>query len=785
MNIHDLKRKRPDRNGVALIAVLGFLSVLVVMAVALLISMRTERLASEVALDDVACRILLEGVLSRAMSEVDMDYGHGTNMAIRRPKAGAIAVSDDGMNTNSIGSAFQLLGGKALDWIPKMYLNSSDPDYNGTNKAASARWILVRDDLNPDLNHQTNIIGRFAYISFDCTGMMDANLFTNPVQRGVGISVSEISIAYLPDVMGYLYNKDESEKRSSEENFFKNKANYSRFGTFPEILFLNDGVPNASGYPEAQALSLTNVNNLMPYSLCYDAGWWDWSATNWNWKAGDYGAPNNIGDWTNNPANAYNAFLGVGFTAAQASNMAVCYQDYVDTDSLPGGTTNPVANPSILCCETIPMINEVIFTNELTSDGVNVTLNTWIDVEVWYPFLGYTNLDHYTALVSGQFIGNTLLIPPDPDLSTGQSGNDYQFTGNNHFGILRCGPFTAQAAITNIYTGDDLLVYVDNLIVLLQSGGQNVDRSVLPRPTPALGGSFPGDPPPPGSLHHMSAGYSALDPRLNQGGVGYDQWWSKKEISPGTINFGWGNMGLSANGDLEGTVMYVRNGPMQSVAELGFIPTGSPWTTIDLFSPQGRELLAKFRTTNITAGTKIYTNGLINPNTLFTNVLIAAFRDAPIEAYPGDPSSSLRVDSDMAGDIAAGMYEISSNAALSGSNVFDSPAGWVTTRAFARKGSDKAILSDRYSLDNNQKESIIRNSYRLFNPNQQLFTIVVIAQAINDQGRIGFWDGENIDTISGEKRAVALVWRDPFPDPPPGGSGRHEMFVRTFKYLDE
>ena len=240
---------------------------------------------------------------------------------------------------------------------------------------------------------------------------------------------------------------------------------------------------------------------------------------------------------------------------------------------------------------------------------------------------------------------------------------------------------------------------------------------------------------------------------------------------------------------LEGTAMYVRNGPMQSVAELGFIPTGSPWTTIDLFSPQGRELLAKFRTTNITAGTKIYTNGLINPNTLFTDVLIAAFRDAPIEAYPDDPLP-LRVDADMAGDIAAGMYEISTNAALSGSNVFDSPAVWVTTRAFAVHGtlSTSPYPTNNYTgLDNNQKESIIRNSYRLFNPNQQLFTIVVIAQAINDQpdgmGKYGTYGNE--DTIVGEKRAVALVWRDPFPDPPPGGSGRHEMFVRTFKYLDE
>jgi hypothetical protein len=141
----------------------------------------------------------------------------------------------------------------------------------------------------------------------------------------------------------------------------------------------------------------------------------------------------------------------------------------------------------------------------------------------------------------------------------------------------------------------------------------------------------------------------------------------------------------------------------------------------------------------------------------------------------------------MAGDIASGMYEISTNKGMYGSNVFDSSAGWVTTGAF-KEGGTLSMTPGPYQLDNNQKEAIIRNSYRLFNPNQNLFTIVLIAQAINDQpdgmGNYGTYGNE--DTIVGEKRAVALVWRDPFPDlPSPPGSGRHEMFVRTFKYLNE
>jgi hypothetical protein len=55
-----------------------------------------------------------------------------------------------------------------------------------------------------------------------------------------------------------------------------------------------------------------------------------------------------------------------------------------------------------------------------------------------------------------------------------------------------------------------------------------------------------------------------------------------------------------------------------------------------------------------------------------------------------------------------------------------------------------------------------------------------VAQTINDQDPRGTYD-PNEDTITGERRCVALVWRDPFPNE----DGRHNMFVRLFKYLDE
>ena len=86
-------------------------------------------------------------------------------------------------------------------------------------------------------------------------------------------------------------------------------------------------------------------------------------------------------------------------------------------------------------------------------------------------------------------------------------------------------------------------------------------------------------------------------------------------------------------------------------------------------------------------------------------------------------------------------------------------------------------------LNNNQRESLIRNTWGLFSPDDSLFTVVAIAQPIKEgPNNVGIWDPKE-DLITGERRAVALVWRDPFKI----GSDtlHHEMFIRMFRYLND
>ena len=81
----------------------------------------------------------------------------------------------------------------------------------------------------------------------------------------------------------------------------------------------------------------------------------------------------------------------------------------------------------------------------------------------------------------------------------------------------------------------------------------------------------------------------------------------------------------------------------------------------------------------------------------------------------------------------------------------------------------------------NQRHRLIERTWGLFNPNNSMFTALVIGQVVKEGPKEpGKWSED--DVITGERRAVGLVWRDPTP---PGLGSPHEMFVRMFKFLDE
>ena len=109
---------RQSRKGSALLVVLGFLSFMVVSAVAFAIWMRTERLPSSALRRTVANRYLVKAALAQAMSRVDD--------AIRSH------VFPGAWYTNSQNTAYCDQNGCAYDWWEARVFMPPDPEGQGT-----------------------------------------------------------------------------------------------------------------------------------------------------------------------------------------------------------------------------------------------------------------------------------------------------------------------------------------------------------------------------------------------------------------------------------------------------------------------------------------------------------------------------------------------------------------------------------------------------------------------------------------------------------------------------
>jgi hypothetical protein len=785
MTMHQNKK-----HGIALIVVLGFLAILVVMGVTLLTTTRVERLVSRAAVDAASARQLAQSAVFAAMDEVNdilWPAGAGASQVFLHPDRD-VTVSDarswapdrDGAVLDA-GFINGLFMEDALLWLPERYHNVLPP----------VRWVLIRDP-RPDANGDYPILGRYAYMAFDCTGMLNANTVDRGGSRSNGVSIGQVQLDNPP-----------LQEIDSDTAFRFNRDMYTRFDTFGELNLLNDGLGAVQYTIPSNEQSAINgyVENLCPYTLSYDRGWWDWSATPMEWTMDTIaGAPLNVTNWTQ--TDAQNVFSALGY--ANANDMGLCFEDYVDSDFIP-------ANVNIPACEPVPMINEVTgrLRLELDTSTDELTFSIILAIELWYPFFDAANTETYTmalpsinAPTMSRYVNPspTPLSYPAPGPNSGSAVpttvSPANFTvANFSDGFLMVTArydFVAQQAVEPTNLPVNLRSEIRTFEIELRAGATPVDYMNMNDPNRRM--QFAqlnlnsGDTQAESPIVCMAVNDPRLNHELDFGNPpgGYN--WDTASPTPMALNYPWGNndFGISwsvahGDGNLEGTNMYVRNAPMQNVGELGFIPTGERWATIDLFSPEGRELLTKFRDasmpTNFPTTELYYSNIWVNPSSTYTSVLEAVFLDTPIEEYPGQPGAR-RLDADMAEDIAISMIEQTLDNAP-GPNAFDSRAAWVTTGVFAVDGTLSAPAG--HDLNNMQKEGIIRNSYRMFNPSGNLLTFLVVAQTIRDDENIGQWDGEDVDIITGERRLMALVWRDAFPN----DNDRHETFIRRMQWLDE
>ena len=827
------------RRGVALIIVLGFLTIMVLMAVAFLTQARTERMVSDSTLEAMRGRQLLRTAVNAAMNDystylwaeqIIVPADPAERMFVSRPPSSAA-----GMNGRTVGADnVSLLVGEVLDWIPRGYL---DPPFDAVSEVdAQAQWILIRENPN---NPQSRILGRYAYVCFDSSGGLDANL----IARSEGVAAQDVrgftnrfrrSVRDVP--MGNL-------KETVDANEFKRlRKGWKGFDSLQSVIKLTDGhyidgqtdfesgdAPAPGKLPSnvrwrddrietKRALDPSNVNSLVSYSLsAYRGGRYDRVSGRWT----EPKPMNESTDWE-----SLLAPLNYQLAHGWGSWINKAIYDYTHPTQVPQGTDYP--SP-----KNVPMFNEIAVNYELVPPSGAVAdyqLRLNLAMEFWYPFPSRDNDNAGTYSFQAPSVGcgstptgpgdiyvQLILMDPGPPMTVypiapalntatpAPLSVDAKWNGGIPYRptpdrisidiplTSPVGPLPAPPANLTMTIRGTLLQQP----VYLTGPGGKADMLPGGGATPM---SFEGVVNLPVGTPSPTNSYAVTDPRMNHE---RGQWVQESPPSLGQMN-NWftapvmlKSAGMMSDTALreEGMCMYSRNGPMESPAEIGFISNGKEWGSIDLCTREGVELLATLVSTNLYGewllnDRVIYTNGTINPHTRSEDALVAAFYDLPANEVPGQESDNFSpvatypgktINEELAKTLAEKiLFESDMSSVATGERLarsFQFGSDWARVEAM-QKRKDLAMLG----LNNNQRESLIRNTWGLFSPENSMFTVVAIAQAIKESpGNVGIWN-EKEDMVTGERRAVALIWRDPFKT---GQNLHHEMFVRMYRYLND
>lgn len=323
-----------NKSGMAIVIVLGILSIMVIMAFSFAVLMRTDRVASANYLEEVRCRQLIDIAIVRALASLTNELGE---KGLKSPNA---KVYPSWLVTTSSGelswtNCLYALTNFFSNYIPHALWNKA------TNKADEAQWI----NIETTVNNKNYIVGRVAFLILNCSGLLDANIIGGNT-RGYGTNPTEITINYLRD---FANSGEFLAKRSTEHIYYEDMYelnNYARWLNSP-------------------------VTNLFTYSYA-KAGFWD------NIQKTDLPQVNlagGVSEIQSRHQEITNLLVKYcSLSKDQANIFFTNLLDYLDTDLTPRDFTYSV--------EAVPMLNEF----KIENVGLGAQMETKISVEMWCPF---------------------------------------------------------------------------------------------------------------------------------------------------------------------------------------------------------------------------------------------------------------------------------------------------------------------------------------------------------------------------------------------------------------
>ncbi|MCX8109273.1 MAG: hypothetical protein N3G20_10765 [Verrucomicrobiae bacterium] len=773
------------RQGVALIMVVGLLAVLLLLAVAFAISMRTENAAAGHHREIVMCRQLVYAGLSRALQDIEQNLtkyrtepyptgwstqalpniktscnlymGEVTNLLPRLVVNHCAKLPSKGYNlaagglmivdSNSVWSPGSLNGyvietDRGYEVITGNSTNTIGP---GTNPFGG--WYRIADPAIPQWTPIGN--GRAAYLIINLSGLLDANFVGGPAgSRKAGSSVGELDIAQLSEV------RDPAKLFAARpfESLYDLRL---RGGLVPEPRHFHD-------YARCPA----EVDGFEPVPIV-------------GLKADEIEKKKD---------KIREAFMKavVNCGGDKADVLVRNLLDYVDDDYVPGVTgekdvTRDTDGPYV---EMIPMLNEVMVTNRIAITGSNQIDPAVSRIGVWaewfYPFVS-------NATESFELAWEYEYVPQGslPFLPSGRQKGTLNIArpGAGRLAAVPLGrPVVPSGANpTNV----DFEVKFYSLEVKWK--GIVVDRlpvEDLSRYGWSFRVSLRGLRP--GTNAVQMVGYEAVDPRLNYNADLVGGGWRKSMdagrnvCSPSDTNY-WTKIEWLKQTTDGGWHSFVANRPIKTVGELGCLFSTAkrvplePWKTIWLYDRRGNgqwdKVLDYFANTNnaTTIDGKLVYQGRINPNTEIGSALATAFYQMRVDSFYGDTLGSAPLTWSEAGRLARSIQNhLATNAPLARLSELGS-AGIATNVINTLRNMGK--LPSRPS--ELQKEAFYRNVADLLHPRQNLFAIIIAGQTAHDPNRY--------DVPKTDQRALAIVWRDPVKNK----QGRHPCFIRWFTWLEK
>ena len=273
--------------------------------------------------------------------------------------------------------------------------------------------------------------------------------------------------------------------------------------------------------------------------------------------------------------------------------------------------------------------------------------------------------------------------------------------------------------------------------------------------------------------------------------------------------------------------MHVSNKPLQSVGELGYLPIGM-WQTIRLYDywddfgkPAGNnkktsQEILKFSVIPEDEGEGYFhpvldhfsvieegvsVRGRVNLNTLNQDILATAFHNMPIASEDGNKATAKRIDRGITKRTEMNSLKYLAKALVDHRNEAGgftklSDLGYLfgygedlgNLPVLQGSKDDKKVSYPARAVANAaakadwgefERESIVRNACGLFTLRGQTFIVVVRAESYSPP--FGRKKSIKDGTSNASKTAIAEVWRDSIPD----ANGKHPMYVKFFKILDD